>query len=245
MFNIGLIPARGGSKGVLRKNVRKLGGFPLVCYTILAACKSKLLSDIYITTDDDETASVARGMGCKVVHRPKELAQDETPMLPVVKHAIQQIEKESQQSIDAVSLLQPTTPFRSGDDIDRALQKLLDTKADSIIGMVRVFDHHPMRMKRLEDDLLLPYGEEEPQEGYPRQKLPPVYLRNGAIYTFLKILPTEKGTLFGKVSRPYIMPAERSVNIDEELDMLFAEAVLEKHFNSLKDELSKCTMNLK
>ncbi len=234
MFTVGIIPARKGSKGVERKNVRNLGNFPLIHYTICCAKKSKKLNSIYVTTNDEKVKNLSKKMECLVIDRPENLAQDNTPMLPVIKHAIAQIEKNIEKAIDIVSLLQPTVPFRSPEDVDIAIAKLISTSADSVIGVVQVFDHHPMRMYRIIDGFLSPYSR-EPEEGYLRQKLPPVYLRNGAIYTFWRDLILKENSMFGNNILPYIMPPERSINIDAETDFIFAEAILKKYFPYLRE----------
>jgi CMP-N-acetylneuraminic acid synthetase len=123
-------------------------------------------------------------------------------------------------------VLQPTAPLRTGEDIDSAFKILMETGADAVVSVYRVCDHHPARMYRMVNDRLVPYAT-EPASGR-RQDLPPVYHRNGAIYAFRKSLLEEGRVLMGGDVRPYIMPSTRSINIDEELDLLLADAVLQK-----------------
>jgi len=236
MLTIGLIPARKGSKGIEKKNIRNLGNYPLIAYTILCAKKSKRLDQAYITTNDEQVMEIAGRMRCPVIHRPDDLAQDESPMMPVVEHAIRWIENNKGKKVQIVSLLQPTSPFRFSEDVDRAIDQLISTGADSVVGVVQVSDHHPMRMYKIKSGFLSPLFQ-EPAEGYPRQKLPPVYLRNGMIYTCWRDLVIDRNTLLGEKISPFIMPPERSINIDEEMDFLVAEVTLEKHFPHLKEEL--------
>jgi len=235
MLTVGLIPARKGSKGVEKKNIRNLGNYPLIAYTILCAKKSKRLDQTYITTNDEQVKEIAGRMRCPVIDRPDDLALDESPMVPVVKHAIRWIENNKGKKVQIISLLQPTTPFRFPEDVDRAIDQLISTGADSVVGVIQVFNHHPMRMYKIESGFLSPLFQ-EPAEGYPRQKLPPVYLRNGVIYTCWRDMVMDRNTLLGGKISPFIMPRERSINIDEEMDFLIAEVTLEKYFPHLKEE---------
>jgi N-acylneuraminate cytidylyltransferase len=217
---LGIIPARGGSKGALRKNIRLVGGRPLLAYAIEAARNSRYLTDYLVSTDDAEIAAVARQEGVAVLLRPPELAADDTPMLPVVKHAL------AQGHYDTVVILQPTTPLRTAEDIDAALQILFNTGADSVVSVYQVDDHHPARMYRLLENRLIPYDTEP--SARLRQALPPVYHRNGAVYACRTSLVWEQETLLGSDLRPYVMPRARSINIDDELDLAFADFVLSR-----------------
>jgi len=222
---LGIIPARGGSKSVPRKNIRLVGGRPLIAYAIDAAQKSQLLTHYVVSTDNEEIAAVAQHAGASVLMRPHELAEDDTPMVPVVKHALMSLSP-AEGHYDFVVVLQPTAPLRTAEDIDAALQILFDTGADSVTSVYQVADHHPARMYRLINGRLIPY-EVEPVERL-RQTLPPVYHRNGAIYACKVSLVLEKNTLIGPDVRPHIMPRERSLNIDDELDLAFADCLLSR-----------------
>lgn len=222
--SLGIIPARGGSKGVLRKNIRSVAGRPLIAYTIDAANNSKSLTRFVISTEDDEIASIGRSLGCEVIQRPNELAGDAVPMVPVVLHAFSSVEKSSGVNFEYGVILQPTAPLRTGDDIDSALRLLFDTAADSVVSVDQVSDYHPSRMYRLENEKLVQFAPEPP--GQLRQDLPPVYHRNGAIYCFRRTLVEQEDTLLGPDTRPYVMPAEKSINIDAEFDLLLVDLVL-------------------
>ena len=225
-YVLGVIPARGGSKGVLRKNVRLVAGRPLIAHSIDAARASQRLSQVIVSTEDAEIAEVARALGCEIVDRPQALAADDTPMLPVIQHALQTVEAQRGNAVDYGVILQPTVPLRTGEDIDEALQILIETGADSVISVYQVSDHHPSRMYRLVDGRLVSYADEP--EGRLRQALPPVYHRNGAVYAFRRALIDEAQTIIGPHARPYIMPPERSINIDDELDLALADLVLSR-----------------
>jgi CMP-N-acetylneuraminic acid synthetase len=223
---LGVVPARGGSRGVARKNIRDLGGYPLLAYTIAAARASRRLDHLVVSTEDPEIAGIAREHGAEVIDRPAELATDEAPTAPVILHALELVEQASGTTYDYVLTLQPTTPFRRGFDIDAAVELLegADDPDASVTSVVRIYDAHPVRMKRLEGNALLPYiaGNDLPTR---RQDLPPAYLRNGAIYLAHRHTVVG-GSVWARREMPYEMPPERSVNIDEPLDFLLAEAVV-------------------
>lgn len=221
---LGIIPARGGSKGVPRKNIREVAGSPLIAHTIAAVHASQLLTRCIVSTDDQETADISVSLGCEVMKRPVELAQDDTPTFDVVKQVFDVLEAQGQ-SFDFGLVLQPTSPLRTGLDIDSALDALFHSDADSVVGVYQVSDHHPARMYRMEDGLLISF--DPSLETLRRQELPPVYHRNGAIYAFHRRL-LDDGTLLGKKILPYIMPEERSLNIDTEYDLVLAEYILRR-----------------
>jgi CMP-N-acetylneuraminic acid synthetase len=208
---------------VPRKNIRQLAGKPLLQYTVEAARGSRDLTRVLVSTEDAEISAWATAFGVEVVERPAALAMDETPMPPVVRHALQVAEAGGNR-YDYVCTLQPTTPLRSSQDIDAAIRLLRESAAESVIGVVRLFDGHPARVKRIVADRLQAFCTPE-QEGTRRQDLEPAYLRNGAIYVTRRDV-LEGGSIFGGDQRPYEMPPERSINIDEPLDFLLAELVV-------------------
>ncbi|MGD8889493.1 MAG: acylneuraminate cytidylyltransferase family protein [Desulfobacterales bacterium] len=228
---LAVIPARGGSKGVARKNIRSIGGKPLIAYTIeMANAIQHMLYRAVVSTDDPEIESVARRYGGDVPFlRPAELSGDRVPTLPVLQHAVKFVEEQGQTTIDWVLLLQPTTPFRSIEDIDATLALAQQGGCDSIISVVQVFAEHPIFIKRIENDRLLPFNLVE-KEGTRRQDChPPAYIRNGAVYLTRRDIIMNANSIWGEVIRPYVMPPERSVNIDGELDLKLAEALIREH----------------
>jgi CMP-N-acetylneuraminic acid synthetase len=225
---LAVIPARGGSKGVPRKNIRPVGGKPLIAYTIEAALAARhLLHRIIVSTEDTEIAEVAWKYGAEVPFlRPAELADDKAPMVPVLQHAVQFVEQQDNIRLDWVCLLQPTDPLRSVKDIEEAVCLARTGDCDSIISVVQVFAVHPILMKRIEHGRLLPYCIEE-KEGTRRQDYqPPAYMRNGAIYLTRRNVLMEHNSIWGKTICPYIMPPERSVGVDSELDMKLVELLI-------------------
>jgi N-acylneuraminate cytidylyltransferase len=221
---LGIIPARGGSKGVPRKNIREVAGRPLIAYTIDAARTSELLTRCIVSTDDQETADICESLSCEVMKRLPELAQDDTPTLDVVKHIFSILESQGE-SFEYGLVLQPTSPLRTGLDIDSALQALFQSDADSVVSVYQVSDHHPARMYRMENGLLVSF--DETFATARRQDLPPVYHRNGAIYAFRRSL-LDQNMLIGKRILPYVMTEDRSLNIDTEYDLVFADYILSR-----------------
>lgn len=227
---LAVIPARGGSKGVPRKNIRLVGGKPLIAYTIEPALAVKdRLHRLIVSTDDAEIADVATRYGAEAPFlRPADLGGDKVPMVPVLQHAVRTIEKMDGIHLDWVLLLQPTCPFRSQEDILAALDLAAAGGCDLVISVVRVLAHHPILMKKIENDQLLPFVIEE-KEGTRRQDYtPPAYMRNGSIYLTRRDNLMENNSIWGQVIRPYIMPEERSVNVDSELDMKLVEFILQE-----------------
>lgn len=228
---LAVIPARGGSKGVPRKNIRPICGRPLIAYTIdHARAAQHLFYRIIVSTDDDEIASVAREYGADVPFlRPADLARDESPVIPMLQHAVNFVERRDGRTMDWICLLQPTEPFRTVNDLESCLQLAFAGSCDSVISVVRVLATHPILMKRIEADQLLPFCREE-REGTRRQDYePPAYMRNGSVYLTRRDVLMEQGSIWGKTIRPYVMPLERSVSIDTELDVKLAEILMSEH----------------
>lgn len=216
---LGLIPARGGSKSIPRKNLVDLGGLPLIQWTIQAALGSNL-TRVVVSTDDDEIADFSRSLGAEVpFKRPAELSSDITLSIDVVLHALDVIEEE----FDAVMMLQPTSPFRTSMDIENAM-KIIDG-ASSVISVVPVEGTHPARMKFIEDGVLIDPPFAETIENMPRQELRPMFIRNGAIY-LTRISEARNRTFKGVLSRALVMPKERSINIDTDFDLALARVAL-------------------
>ena len=223
---LGVIPARAGSKGAPRKNLRPVAGQPLIAYAIEAALASRLLTAFVTTTEDEEIAAVARQCGSSVVRRPRELAQDETPVVPVLLHALEQAEQEAGAPYDAVILLQPTAPLRSGGDIDAVIGMFAeDPHVESIVSVCAAGDAHPARMYRRDAaGWLQPLWPE--WESAQRQQLPEILRRNGAIYAVRRRVLVEQRTVMGQRKKAYVMPWEQLANVDDERDLLIADALM-------------------
>ncbi|MCF8780316.1 acylneuraminate cytidylyltransferase family protein [Vibrio sp. IRLE0018] len=221
---LAIIPARGGSKGVKRKNIRSVANEPLIYWSIKASKESKLLTQTYLNTDDEEIAQVGRDKGAQVLMRPSELAQDKTPMIPVLQYVCSEAEK-IHGRFDTIVLLQPTAPMRTGADIDLAINMFHDADCQSLVSVYQVDDCHPSRMYRLTNSETLEKIYQEPK-GALRQDLEPIYHRNGALYLCTRELLMEKGRLTCDSPLAFVMPKERSVNIDDEFDLKIADFVM-------------------
>jgi CMP-N,N'-diacetyllegionaminic acid synthase len=224
---LGLVPARGGSRGVPRKNIRLLGGKPLLWYTAQAARQAQRLTRIVLSTDDEEIAEIGRRAGLEVPFlRPQDLAQDDTPMLPVVRHALEFVEAGGE-PYDAVCLLQPTNPLREPQDIDGCIQLLWETRADAVITTLPVpYEYNPHWVYFTEPDgrLRLSTGEAAPVPA--RQGLPPAVHREGSVYVSRRANIVEHGTLYGSHLVGYPIHPSRSINIDGPDDWALAERLV-------------------
>ena len=227
---LAIIPARGGSKSVPKKNIRNLNGKPLIAYTIEAAKRiEEKFHKIIVSTDDEEIAEVAKHYGADVPFiRPSNLAEDKTPTYPVLQHAVNFVEKDDGINIDLIMLLQPTAPFRTTEDMLNCLNLSQTSNTDSVISVVQVFSYHPILMKKIENNRLTHFSIEE-KEGTPRQLYePPAYMRNGAIYITKRNNLIEQNSIWGNSITPYVMPQERSYNIDDEIDFITSEMMMKK-----------------
>lgn len=223
-----VITARGGSKGVPRKNLRLLCGKPLIAWSIDCALAIKdRLFRIVVSTDDPEIAKIAEQYGAEAPFlRPAELATDESSSIDAVRHAVAFVEGEAGTPVDWVLLLQPTSPLRRPEDIVAALDIATAVHCDSVIAVEQVVETHPMLLKTIEDGRLKPYGN-APLDGVRRQDCTPdVFISNGAIYLTRRDVVMKAGSFIGVDARPYQMPRERVLDIDSERDFQIAEAML-------------------
>ena len=228
---LAIIPARGGSKAVPRKNIRVVGGKPLIAYTIeTALAAGDLFHRVIVSTDDPEIAAIAEQYGAEVpFRRPDDLAGDRVPTLPVLQHGVDFVEKQDGVVLDGVFLLQPTAPLRTLADIEAAMQLARREICDSVISVVQVLAVHPILMKRIEGNRLKDYCMPE-KEGTRRQDYdPPAYMRNGAIYLTRRDVLMKTDSIWGETICPYVMPPERSVSIDDEMDLRLLELMLQDH----------------
>jgi CMP-N,N'-diacetyllegionaminic acid synthase len=226
---LGIIPARGGSKGVPNKNIKLLCGKPLIAYTIEVA-KSSKLNKIIVSTDSELIAEIAKSFGADIPFiRPDELSSDTAKSLDVAIHALKEAEKIYKENFDAIMLLQPTTPFRTTEEINQAIMLLeSNLDADSVISVEDVEGTHPARMKYLREGVLVDPDFCEAYENQNRQELEKMYIRNGAIYLTRKhVFMTN--SYKGKKCLGLVMPSNRSINIDTLADFEYAEWVFEKY----------------
>lgn len=224
---LGIVPARGGSKGIPRKNVRLLGGRPLLAHTADAALAARRLSRVVLTTDDEEIAEAGRRCGLEVPFlRPAELARDDTPTLPVLQHAVAELERAGDR-FDAVCLLQPTSPLRRAGDIDGCIELLASEGLDSVVSVLPVpHEHNPhwVYFRDAEGLLRLSTGEEQPIPR--RQELPPAFHRDGAVYVVRRDVLMNGDSLYGRRLGGYLTDPARNVNLDTPADWDRAERLL-------------------
>jgi CMP-N,N'-diacetyllegionaminic acid synthase len=224
---LSVIPARGGSKGIPKKNIVKINDKPLIEFTIEAALAVKNLTDIVVSTDDEEIADIAIKLGAQVPFmRPKELSNDVAESAPVIQHAINFMENQVGFKYDAVLMLQPTSPFRKSSHIQKALDVFIASDYDSVVSVVNVDGYHPFRMKRLVDNKLINFIDQGFWDMRPRQNLPKVYIRNGSIYLCSRDVIINDGVLIGKNCYGMEMNEFDSINIDSKVDLIVAEAIL-------------------
>jgi len=221
---IGIIPARGGSKRIPKKNIKLLGGKPLIAYSIEAALKSKYINRVIVSTEDREIAKISKKYGAEVIKRPIELAKDDSSTTEVIKHTITTLNENEKYFPDIVVLLQPTSPLRKVEDIEKAIELFLNNECKSVVSVCK-YRENPYWSLKIEK------GYAKPVFGWDyflkrSQDLPRVYTLNGAIFiTTVKNLFKYNGFFNDKICL-YIMPVDRSIDIDEEVDFKFAGLLL-------------------
>jgi CMP-N-acetylneuraminic acid synthetase len=223
---LALIPARGGSKGVPRKNVRPLAGRPLVAYAADAARQSGVVDRIVLSTDDEEIASVGRASGIDVPFmRPAAIAADETPMLAVIEHAVAELSAGGW-TPDLIVLLQPTSPLRRPEHIRAAVALLRETGADAVVSVVALPRHlSPDYVMRIADGRLVPFLPEGAAITR-RQDARAAYSRDGTVYAFARTTLERWHSIYGEDARPLVIDARESLSIDSPEDWDAAERIL-------------------
>ena len=214
----GIIPARGGSKGVPRKNIREVGGKPLIAWTIEEARQSRHIDRLVVSSDDDEILAVAAQYGCETLKRPAELAQDDTSAYDVVAHALQH-----ERSCTHFVLLQPTSPLRTREDIDRCIEICLEQDAPACVSVCEA-ETSPYWMYTIhEDGRLSPVLHSDSALFTRRQLAPAVYALNGAVYVARANWYLRSKTFVTDDTLSYVMPPERSIDIDTPFQLEFAD----------------------
>ena len=222
---LGVIPARGGSKGIPNKNLAPICGRPLLAYTADAAKASTKLTRTVVSTDDERIAACAKSLGLEVLMRPASLAADDTPMLPVLQHAIDAA-RATGFNTDIVVLLQPTSPLRRAEHIDAAVDWLQRTRGDSVVSVVEVpHQFNPTSVMRLDDGLLKPFL--DGPTATRRQDKPRLYARNGPAVLAVHARVIEGGSLYGNETWPLVMTPEESLDVDTPRDLRLVEHSLQ------------------
>ena len=225
MRALAVVPARGGSRRVPRKNLAQIGGETLVRRALRTAVEAGCFERVALSTEDAEIAAEASGLDVTVLERPVELASDDALAVDVVRHALQALEQEGR--YEAVAVVQATSPFTSPADVAGAVAMLDRTGAASVVSVVKVeAGLHPLKLKLLEGDRLVPYLEEDGLA--PSQLLPELWMRNGSIYVSRRDVLDTGRLLDESDVRAYVMPAERSLDIDTPRDLAFARFLLEQ-----------------
>ena len=224
---LALIPARGGSKGLLRKNILPLSGKPLIAWTIEQAKASAYLDKVIVSTDDAEIAEISRRFGAEVPFmRPEKLASDGAKAMDVIIHAIERLEGNGD-IYDLTMLLQPTSPLRTAGDIDRAIELLFLKNAGAVVSVCET-EHHPFWSNMLPPDGNMKDFLRPDVANKNRQELPVFYRLNGAIYlASVEYLKTNSGFMSTN-TYAYIMPKEHSIDIDTKMDFQFAEFLMQR-----------------
>jgi CMP-N,N'-diacetyllegionaminic acid synthase len=227
---LGLIPARGGSQGIPRKNLAPLAGEPLIAHTIKAALAARTLSRVLVSTDDEEIAATARQYGAEVPFlRPGELATDAAPALAVMRHAVQWLVEQEDWPCQVVVYLQPTSPLRRAEHIDAAVELLLAEKADTVVSVVEVpHNMNPLSVMRLSGKELKPFLTQGAQP-LRRQDKPRALARNGpAVLALTRQAVMECNELYSCRTLPLVMTPQESVDIDDAWDLDLAQWIMER-----------------
>lgn len=225
---LSIIPARGGSKGIPKKNIYPLCGKPLIAWTIEAAKGSKYISRTILSSDSSEIIKVAGRYGVEAPFvRPNELAKDDTPALPVIQHTVNWLKVNEDYIPDYIVLLQPTSPLRTSRHIDEALEKLINSDADSIVSVVKApHQFNPHSIMEMKNGFLKPFLKYDERKNI-RQLKPVFYARNGAaIYAFTYECLMKKNSIYGDKILAYEMSREESIDIDDLLDLTICEMLL-------------------
>lgn len=222
--SIAIIPARSGSKGLKDKNIKLLCGIPLIAYSIRCAKESGMFEKIFVSTDSEEYARIAEEYGADAHFlRSEENSGDKVGSWDVVREVLERFEEEGE-VFDTVMLLQPTSPLRNVEDIKNSFKQMKEKNANAILSVTEM-EHSPLWSNTLDEDLCMDRFQNEKYQGIPRQWLPVYYRLNGAIYLINKE-ELQKETMFCDRCYAYIMPGERSIDIDTELDIIMAEYML-------------------
>jgi len=213
--------ARGGSKRIPHKNIADLAGRPLIEYTFDAVASSRFIDRYIVSTDSEDIAKVCHMNIAEVVMRPDSLAQDFTTSADSLLHVLEHVDGEYDYIVEVMA----TNPLKTSKDIDGIIYKLFITNSDSVASVVRLFDHHPSRIKFIHDDVMQDFYPEKIESR--RQDLSPAaYIRNGSIYCMKYDFFIENKVRYNKKTRPYIMPQHRTINIDEPEDLELARILL-------------------
>jgi len=235
---LAIIPARGGSKGLPGKNIKNLCGKPLIAWTIEKALKSKYLDEVIVSTDSEEIAKVAKQYGANVPFlRPAELATDTATTFSVIEHTVSFYKEKLNKEFDYIVLLEPTSPLREDDDIDLAIEKLLNSNAKSIVGISKTESQNPAFLVLLDENGFLRGYEDKNMKVLRRQDIKEVYFFEGSIYISKTDALLSKKTFYHNKTIGYITPKWKSLEIDDIYDFIMVEAIIK--YKGWCNDLSK------
>lgn len=227
-----IIPARGGSKGVPRKNVKLLNGRPLISYAIKAALGSKYADRVIVSSDDKEIGKIAKKYGAEVPFvQPAELATDTAQLKPVLQYAVNFIESHNKNKIDIVILIQPTSPSVLSEDVDKAIEHMLKTNTNSCVSVCEISER-PEWMYSINNNLIEPFIKKPKTKSTRRQDLPQLYRLNGAVYVTRRDVLIKKDRIIDEKSSAIVMPQARSFDINEPLDFIIIESLMNKNYGN-------------
>jgi CMP-N,N'-diacetyllegionaminic acid synthase len=221
---LAIIPARGGSKGLPKKNIRLMCGKPLISWTIEQANVSRYLDTVFVSTDSEEIATIAKQYGAVIPFmRPAEMARDDSPTADAVVHAIQQFSQAGRQ-FDYIVLLEPTSPLRKPTDIDNAIELIINTPdADCLVSLGEVHMEHPLIVKRIQEDgFLTPYMSDT-RKIHQRQQADQAYFPYGVVYISTVPAFLKNRTFYSERTIPYLIDRWQNYEIDDEIDFLIVE----------------------
>ena len=249
---LAVILARGGSKGIPKKNIYNINDHPLISYSIEAAKNAEKIDKIVVSSDSDEILKISRKYGVdKVIKRPKHLSNDRATSADALHHAVLESEKIFKKNFDYIIELPCVSPLRDHDDINEALNILCTNKYDSVVSYVDTGEKHPIRLKRIKKNKITNFCKDykEAKWGSIRQDFEPCYIRNGAIYSMSRDCIVNHKSRWGKKSFPYVMSDQKSVNIDTKFDLLIAKMLIEngycKNYPKIFSNVSKNIFNKK
>ena len=224
---LAIIPARGGSKGVPKKNIKSFAGKPLIAWTIEQGKKSKHIDKLVVSTDDAEIAAVSRKYGAEVIDRPKEFGRDDSPTYDAIKHVVDTLEGKGE-NYDIVIILEPTSPLRKDDDLDNAIELFQKnkTKADALVSLGEVHLENPMITKVIDGRGLLKPFIESRKQIYQRQQLPAIYFPYGVIYLSKTDAYLKSKTVYQEKTIPYLIERWQNYEIDDIYDFVVMEAIM-------------------
>ncbi len=228
-YNIlGVILARGGSKAIPLKNICLLDNKPLIAYTIVEGLRSKYINDVVVSSENKKILEISEFYGAKTIRRPKNLSKDNSKPVECDLHATKMMEKKLKKKYDYVVELLCTNPFKTKSDIDKVIEIQIKKNADSVISVVRLDDHHPIRIKKIVKGKIRDFCLPEIPESRRQDLKPDAYIRNGSIYSMRRDMLENKIRYGTKNSIAFVMPREKTVNIDEPMDLELASMLMAK-----------------